>query len=114
MDRGEESGNPNQVDWVRQEYDSDRRTDWVTRDSRGNRDGYSGRWVDRVTQDSRCNQDYDSGQRTDWVTRVSRGNRDSNTKLGNSSRVTENLANTKKPGYGEFDQHGEPGYGEFV
>jgi hypothetical protein len=54
-DRGEESGNPNRVDWVRQEYDTDCWTDQVTRDSRGNQDGYLGRWVDRVTQDSRGN-----------------------------------------------------------
>jgi hypothetical protein len=46
--RGGESGNPNRVDRVRQEYDTDRRTDRVTRDSRGNRDRYSGRRADRV------------------------------------------------------------------
>jgi hypothetical protein len=28
--RGEESGNPNRVDWVCWEYDTDRRTDRVT------------------------------------------------------------------------------------
>jgi hypothetical protein len=117
MDRGEESGNPNQVDRVRQEYDSDRRTDWVTRDSRGNRDGYSGRWADRVTQDSRCNQDYDSGHgqtgllgsagvtetatqsweilaglQKIWLTQKSRGMENlTNTE----SRVMENLSNMK-------------------
>jgi hypothetical protein len=112
--KGEESGNPNWVDQVHREYDTDRRTDQVTRDSRGNQDGYPGRWADRVTQDSRGNQDYDLGWWTDWVTRyswgnrdgslgqqadrvirVNWGNRDSNPKLGNSSRVVENLANTE-------------------
>jgi hypothetical protein len=39
VDRGEELGN---LGRVHQEYDTDRRTDWVTRDSQGNRDGYSG------------------------------------------------------------------------
>jgi hypothetical protein len=61
MDRGGESGNPNQVDQVHQEYDTDRQTDRVTRDSRGNRDGYSGLWADWVTQDRRCNWDGGSG-----------------------------------------------------
>jgi hypothetical protein len=75
-DRGEESGNPNWVDRVHREYDTDRRTDQVTRDSRSSRDGYLGRRVDRVNQDSWGNQDYDSGWRTDWVTRDSRDNRD--------------------------------------
>jgi hypothetical protein len=41
-DRGEESGNPNRVDQVHWEYDTDWWTDRVTRDSRGKRDGYSG------------------------------------------------------------------------
>jgi hypothetical protein len=36
MDRGGESGNPN---LVHREYDMDRQTDRVARDSRGNRDG---------------------------------------------------------------------------
>jgi hypothetical protein len=45
-DRGEELGNPNRV---HQEYDTDQRTDRVTKD---NRDGYSGRWADWVTWDS--------------------------------------------------------------
>jgi hypothetical protein len=40
-DRGEESGIPNQVDWVHWEYDTDQWIDQVTQDSRGNRDGYS-------------------------------------------------------------------------
>jgi hypothetical protein len=53
--RGEESGNPNRVDWVCWEYDTDRRTDRVTQDSRSNQGKYLGRWVDRVTQDSRGN-----------------------------------------------------------
>jgi hypothetical protein len=53
MNRGEESGNPNFVDRVHREYDTDRQTDWVTQDSQGNRDGYSGRRADWVTQDSR-------------------------------------------------------------
>jgi hypothetical protein len=51
-DRGEESGNCNQVDQVCREYDMDRQIDWVTLNSRGNWDGYSGRQADRVTQDS--------------------------------------------------------------
>jgi hypothetical protein len=68
-DRGEHSGNPNRVD---REYDTDRRTDQLTQDSRGNPDGYSGRREDRVTWDSRGNQDYDLGWWTDWVTRDSR------------------------------------------
>jgi hypothetical protein len=70
--RGEESGNPNRV---HREYNTDRQTDRLTRDSWGNQDRYSGRWVDYVTQDSRGNQDYDSGRRTDWVTQDSWGNR---------------------------------------
>jgi hypothetical protein len=39
-DRGEESGNTNRVDRVRQEYDTDQWIDWVTRDSWGNWNGY--------------------------------------------------------------------------
>jgi hypothetical protein len=39
-DRGEELGN---LSRVHREYDTDRWTDRVTRDSQGNRDGYSGR-----------------------------------------------------------------------
>jgi hypothetical protein len=35
--RGGQSGNPNSVDWVHREYDTDQRIDWVTQDSRGNR-----------------------------------------------------------------------------
>jgi hypothetical protein len=54
-DKGEELGNPNWVGRVHQEYDTDRR-------------------VDRVTQDSRGNQDGGSGQQAAWVTRVSQGN----------------------------------------
>jgi hypothetical protein len=46
VDRGEESGNPNWVDWVHREYDMDQQTDRVTQDSRGNWDGYSGQRVD--------------------------------------------------------------------
>jgi hypothetical protein len=65
IDRGGELGNPNRVHW---EYDTDRQTDRVTWDSRGNRDGYS-------------------GQQANQVTRVSQGNRDSNLKSGNSSRL---------------------------
>jgi hypothetical protein len=42
-DRVGESGNPNRVDRVRREYDTDRRTDRVTRNSQGNWDGYLGR-----------------------------------------------------------------------
>jgi hypothetical protein len=38
-DRGGESGNPNRVDRVRREYDTDWQTDRVTQDSRGNQDG---------------------------------------------------------------------------
>jgi hypothetical protein len=75
-DRGEESGNPNQVDRVCQEYDIDRRIDWVIRDSRGNLEGYSGWRADRVTRDTRGNQDYDSVRRTNWVAQDNRGNRD--------------------------------------
>jgi hypothetical protein len=74
--RGEESGNPNQVDRVRLEYDTDWWADWVTQDSRGNRDGGSGQQANRVT----------------WV---SQGNRGSNLKLGNSSRVTKNSVKTE-------------------
>jgi hypothetical protein len=91
-DRGRESGNPNRVDRVHREYDTDRRIDWVTRDSRGNQDGYSGRQIDWVTQDSWGNRDGGSSQQANRVTRVSRGNRDSNPKSGKSSRVTENPA----------------------
>jgi hypothetical protein len=40
-DRGE-SSNPSRVDRVRREYDTNRRTDRVTRDNRGNRNGGSG------------------------------------------------------------------------
>jgi hypothetical protein len=54
-DRGEESANPNRVDRVHGEYDTDQRTDWVTRDSRGNQDEYSVQWVDRVNRDSQGN-----------------------------------------------------------
>jgi hypothetical protein len=86
-DRGGESGSPNWVDWLRREYDMDRQIDRVTQDSRGNREGYPGRWADWVTQDSRGNRDGGSGQQADRVTWVSRSNRDSNPKLGNSSRV---------------------------
>jgi hypothetical protein len=60
--RAGESGIPNWVDWVHQEYDTDRRIDQVTQDSRGNRDGYSGRWADWVTQDNLGNWDDGSGQ----------------------------------------------------
>jgi hypothetical protein len=52
MGRGEELGNPNRV---HREYDTDRLIDQVTQDSRGNRDGYSGRQTYRVTQDSQGN-----------------------------------------------------------
>jgi hypothetical protein len=41
-DRGGESSNPNQVDRVHREYDTDRRTNRATQDSRGNWDGGSG------------------------------------------------------------------------
>jgi hypothetical protein len=61
-DGGEELGNPNRVC---QEYDMDQWTYWVTRDSRCDQDGYSGRQADQVTWDSWGNQDYDSGQWTD-------------------------------------------------
>jgi hypothetical protein len=61
IDRRGESGNPNRVDWVHREYDTNQWTDLVTRDSRGNRDGYSDRWTDWVTQDSRGNRDGGSG-----------------------------------------------------
>jgi hypothetical protein len=116
-DEEEESGNPNLVDRVHREYDTDWQTDQVTQDSWGNQDGYTGQQADQITQDSRGNQDYDSGQRADWVTwhsqgnqdsgsghqadwvtRVSRGNRDSNPMLGKLSWVTENLANTESRG----------------
>jgi hypothetical protein len=40
-DRGGESGNPNRVDQVRREYDTDRQIDQVTQDSQGNWDGGS-------------------------------------------------------------------------
>jgi hypothetical protein len=52
-DRGEESGNPNRVRRVHQEYDTDRQIDQVTRDNRGNREGYSGQRADQLTRDSR-------------------------------------------------------------
>jgi hypothetical protein len=64
----EELGNPNWVVRVCWEHDTDRWTDRVTWDSRGNWDGFSGRQADRVTRNSRGNQDYNSGQWTDWVT----------------------------------------------
>jgi hypothetical protein len=98
VDKGGESGNHNRVDWVRREYDTDQRTDRVTRDSRGNQDGYSGQEIDWVTRDSRGNRDCGSGQQANRVTQVSRGNQDGNPKLGNSSRVTENLATTESRG----------------
>jgi hypothetical protein len=41
-DRRGESGNPNRVDRVCQEYNTNRWTDRVTQDSWGNRDGYLG------------------------------------------------------------------------
>jgi hypothetical protein len=47
----EESGNLNRVDRVHREYD----TDWVTRESWSNWDGYLGRRADWVTRDSRGN-----------------------------------------------------------
>jgi hypothetical protein len=116
-DTGGESGNPNQVDRVRREYDTYRWIDRATRESLGNRNGYSGQWPDQVTRDSRCNEDYDLGQRIDWVTQdswcnqdsgsgqhadrvtwVSWGNQDSNPKSGNYSWVTENLATTESRG----------------
>jgi hypothetical protein len=76
VDKGEESSNPIRVDRVHREYDTDRRTDWVTRDNQGNRDGCSGWWANWVTRDSRGNQDYDSSRRIDWVTQDSQGNWD--------------------------------------
>jgi hypothetical protein len=100
VDKGGESGNHNRVDWVRREYDTDQRTDRVTRDSQGNQDGYSGQEIDWVTRDSRGNRDCGSGQQANRVTQVSRGNQDGNPKLGNSSRVTENLATTESRGKG--------------
>jgi hypothetical protein len=69
-DRGEESGNLSWVGQVHQEYDTDRRTDRIIRDSWGNRDGYSGRRTNWVTQDSRGNQDGSSGQQAYRVTRL--------------------------------------------
>jgi hypothetical protein len=39
-DIGGESGNPNLVDRVHREYDTDRWTNWVTQDSQGNRNEY--------------------------------------------------------------------------
>jgi hypothetical protein len=41
-DKGEASGNPNQVGRVHREYDTDWRTDRVTQDSLGNQEGCSG------------------------------------------------------------------------
>jgi hypothetical protein len=61
-DRGGEFGNPNWVDQVRWEYNTDGQTDQVTQDSRGNQDGYSDQWVDQVTRDSQGNRDSSSGQ----------------------------------------------------
>jgi hypothetical protein len=55
MDKGEEWGNPNRIDQVHREYDTDWRTDRVTRDNWGNRDRYLCRREDQVTQDSRGN-----------------------------------------------------------
>jgi hypothetical protein len=48
-DKREELGNPNRVGQAHREYDMDRQTGRVARDSRGNWDGYSGRRVDQVT-----------------------------------------------------------------
>jgi hypothetical protein len=62
MNGGGESCNHNRVDRVHREYDTDRRTDQVIRDSRGSLDGYSGRRIDWVTRDSRGNRDSGSGQ----------------------------------------------------
>jgi hypothetical protein len=98
IDKGGESGNHNRVDWVRREYDTDRRTDRVTQNSRGNQDRYSGQRIDWVTRGSRGSRDCSSGQQANRVTQVSRGNQDGNPKLGNSSRVTENLATMESRG----------------
>jgi hypothetical protein len=67
-DRGGESGNPNRVCW---EYDTDRRTNQVTRDSRGNGDGYSGQRTDWITRDSWGNRNGGTGQQANRVTRIS-------------------------------------------
>jgi hypothetical protein len=69
-DRGRELDNPNRVGQVRQEYDTDRWTDWVTRGGRGI-------W------------DIGSGQKADRVTRVSQHNGDNNPKSRNTSRVNQ-------------------------
>jgi hypothetical protein len=97
-DRGGESGNPNWVDQVHREYDMDRWIDRVTQDSRGNRDGYSGRRTYWVSRDSWGNRDGSSGQQANRVTWVSRGNRDGTLRSGNSSQVTQNLATTESRG----------------
>jgi hypothetical protein len=78
-DKGGESAKSNWVDRVCREYDTDRRTDQVTQDSRGNRDGGLGQQANRDT-------------------RVTQGNWDGNPKLGNSSRVTENSVTMKSRG----------------
>jgi hypothetical protein len=49
VDRGRESDNFNRVGRVRQEYDTDRWTDWVTRGGRGIWDSDSGQQADQVT-----------------------------------------------------------------
>jgi hypothetical protein len=64
-DRGEKSGNPNWVDQVSREYDTDRLIDRVTQDNRGNQDGYSGWRSDRVTRDNWGNWDGYSGRQAD-------------------------------------------------
>jgi hypothetical protein len=63
VDRGDESGNPNRVDQVHWEYNTDQWTNRVTQDSRGNRDGYSSQRADgllRTTEVTRT---------TTWVGR---------------------------------------------
>jgi hypothetical protein len=94
VDRGRESGSPKRAEWVHWEYDIDQQTDQVTRDSRGNRDGYLGQWADRVTRDSRGNRDGGSGQQADRVTWLSQGNRDNNLKSRNSCQVNR-VGNTE-------------------
>jgi hypothetical protein len=89
VDRGRESDNPNRVGRVRQEYDTDRWTDWVTRGGRGIRDGGSGQQADRVTRVSQHNRDSNpkSGN-TSWDNRV--GNTEQ--KTGGSSQVVNTLS----------------------
>jgi hypothetical protein len=94
--RGGESGNPNRVDRVHREYDTDQRIDRITRDSRGNRDGQGNRDRNpksgnssRVTENSVTIESRGmekSANTESWVTEKS---------ANTESRVMENSANMK-------------------